>query len=342
MYWTLFPFSFLYYIITSGRNLLFQSNIFRSIKFEIPVISVGNLEVGGTGKTPMTEYLIRHLDKEKNIALLSRGYKRKSKGFRIISDLDNAETAGDEPFQCYMKYKDSVTVAVGKHRELAIPEILKAKPEINLIILDDAFQYRTVKPSLNIMLTRHARPFYKDTVMPTGRLREAKSGVKRSDVIVMTKCPSNLSEKEASLIKSEIRKYHDAPVFFVTTAYEEPVPLLNNVSFTKKVLLVSGIANSSQLEAYVQKHYSLLGHIQFNDHHDYTEEDFVHIKERYRELSAKEDICILITEKDATKWLLDHHTVKIEMLPVFSLPISTKFLFSEAQFHDILRNALKD
>ena len=220
----LFPLAVLYDAITRLRNHLFDSGLKPSFEFETRVISVGNLAVGGTGKTPMTEYLIRILCKDFKISTLSRGYGRRTKGLRFGSNDDTATTLGDEPYQLYRKFNHQVTVAVGEDRAFAIPNILQQFPETEIILMDDAFQHRFVKPQLSILVSEFNNPFYADFVMPFGRLREARKGVARADLIVFTKCPKEATKEEFDLRIKESKKYAgNKPIFFASIRYSLPV-----------------------------------------------------------------------------------------------------------------------
>lgn len=339
----LYPLSFLYSGITGLRNILYDLDIRKSVKFEANVISVGNMEVGGTGKTPMIAYLIDLFKANYNVATLSRGYKRKSKGFRIITDNDDASTAGDEPYQFYCKYKQEITVAVSKERETAIPFILAENPETDIILLDDAYQYRTVRPSLSILLTRYDRLFYEDRVMPSGRLRERKNNINRADIVVVTKCIRGMNELEMEEIEKNIRKFSfNGSIFFTTIKYGKPIPIFHSTTFTPNILLVSGIAHPETLEEYIENTYNLLGHIQYEDHHFYTDDDIDHIHDIYKGHSAKNDISVIITEKDAAKWKSEKIKKLVEFMPVFYLPIEPEFLKKEKEFQDILMNSVKE
>ena len=220
----LFPFSLIYYFLTQFRNWLFEKGIFKSFSFDRVVISVGNLTVGGTGKTPMTEYLTEMLQEDYNLAFLSRGYKRKTRGFRIAEATDDATTIGDEPYEYYRKFNKISTVAVGEDRALSIPKILLKHPEVEVILLDDGFQHRSVKPDINILLTDYGRLFYKDWLLPTGNLREARVNALRAEMVVVTKCPEDIGQDERQEISSRVRKYTrtSAPVFFSKIKYKDP------------------------------------------------------------------------------------------------------------------------
>ncbi|MGI9544653.1 MAG: tetraacyldisaccharide 4'-kinase, partial [Cyclobacteriaceae bacterium] len=270
------PLALIYWLITKLRNHLFDIGYTKSFGFDRLVVAVGNLSVGGTGKTPMVEYLIRLLKDQYSIATLSRGYRRKSSGFKMAVPDDSAESIGDEPYQLYLKFKQEVKIAVGEERALAISSILLDHPEVEVILLDDAFQHRTVQPGLNILLTSFDRPFYEDHVLPVGRLREGRSGASRADVIVVTKCPELLSTIEIEKIKLSISKYaRQAPVFFSRIKYASPKPMIagSNSECSERVILVSGIASSQQLEDYVTQHFKLVKHLKYKDHHHYSAQD---------------------------------------------------------------------
>ena len=208
----LFPFSLIYGFIIVVRNFLFDKDIIKSVSFNFPIIAVGNLSVGGTGKSPMVEYLITLLKDKYKVATLSRGYKRKLKGYVLAQAHTTAIEIGDEPMQFHSKFPD-VAVAVGEERIVAIPQLLQDCPETNVIILDDAFQHRVIKPGFNILLTEYDNLFTKDFFLPAGNLRDQKSSYKKADVIVVTKCPFNLSKEEKDTIKKEIDPLPHQKVF---------------------------------------------------------------------------------------------------------------------------------
>ncbi|MDH5399549.1 MAG: tetraacyldisaccharide 4'-kinase [Cyclobacteriaceae bacterium] len=334
----LFPFSFLYGTIMWGRNFLYDKGIRKSVRFEVNVISVGNLAVGGTGKTPVVEYLTRLLAGDHQTAILSRGYRRKTKGFRLAGEEDNARTIGDEPFQYYRKFSDQVEVAVGEHREVAIPFILAERPDIKVIILDDAFQHRVVNPSFSIMLTRFDRLFYRDYVLPSGRLREGRQGAKRADVIVVTHCPESMEGKKMDEISLAIARYSSASVFFACLKYDNPVPVYGDAIWNNHVILVSGIAHADQLENYVAGRWDLLTHVNYADHFSYPLTAIRKIKS----LAEKKDCVILTTEKDAAKWVSEEIAHELSELPVFYLPVRFVFLERGTEFDGKIRNSLKE
>lgn len=325
----LLPFSLLYYWVTKFRNHLYNIDYKKSFRFDTMVLSVGNLSVGGTGKSPMVEYLIRLLSEENKITTLSRGYGRKTSGFRLANEDDNAATLGDEPFQFYTKYKEKINVAVGEERALAIPQILFEIPDNQIIILDDAYQHRTVIPNLSILLTDFSSPFFNDNLLPSGRLREGKSGANRADIIIATKCPHDLSEAALQGMSEKIKTYakNGTPIFFSGIKYLQPKNIRESDAsvFFKNVLLVSGIANAAPLEEYVKSNFNLCAHLDFADHHNYGVKDLQQIKNKFAAIDF-EDKVILTTEKDAMRLSADTFKSELEGLPIFYLPIQTYFL----------------
>ncbi|MDO1445110.1 tetraacyldisaccharide 4'-kinase [Rhodocytophaga aerolata] len=324
----LFPFAVVYQWITSFRNWLYENGYKQHVSFPLPVISVGNLTVGGTGKTPHVEYLIRLLKDHKQLATLSRGYGRQTTGFIIADKQASAATIGDEPMQFYQKFSSQIKVTVGEKRVPAVEQLLRKYPQIELILLDDAFQHRAIKPAYSILLSDYHRPFYKDFVLPAGRLRESRQGAKRADVIIVSKCPADIRTAERETIITQIRKYSqtETPVYFTSIDYGQPVPYHPSAVFNAKVLLVSGLANSAPLEQYVRSHYQLVHHLDFNDHHTYTRQDIVHMQKNLEQYGA--DV-ILTTEKDYVKLMQAPFADLVEPLPFYFLPIEVRFLFGE-------------
>ena len=332
----LYPFTLLYMMITSFRNHLYNIGYTRSFNYDIMTINVGNLSVGGTGKTPMVEYLIRLLRKQYALATLSRGYKRKSKGIIIASPTSTVHDLGDEPFQYHLNFGDQVFVAVGEERSLAIPKILMEHPETQAILLDDAYQHRTVTPDLNILLTQYSSPFYKDHVLPSGLLREKRSGAKRADIIVVTKCPMNLEEGEKSEITARIKKYAkpEAEVFFSAIRYGIPVALNKTDTFSGNVIVFAGLANMQPMVDYVTNTFELADSISFKDHHHYTIKEVEALVGKAKELNAT----LLTTEKDIVKLRSKDYLKVVEDVGLFYLPISVQFLFDEGEEFDLLVN----
>ena len=335
----LYPFAALYDGITRFRNHLYDIGHTPSFEFETFVISIGNLSVGGTGKTPMAEYLIRLLTDSKNVTTLSRGYGRKTKGLRFASTHDSAATLGDEPFQFYLKFKEKINVTVAEDRAFAIPHILHEYPDTEIILMDDAYQHRSVRPQLSVLLTDYWNPFYSDMVLPAGRLREARSGAKRADVLVVTKCPPNLDEATRNRIATEAQKYAPGkPVFFGAIKYAAPIPFGKPVELTKQVILVTGIAKAETLIAYVEANFTLIKHFYFTDHHSYTKNDLTKILEVQKKAGA--EVCIVTTEKDMTKLIDAQFKDYISSAPWYYLPMESYFLKDGQKFDDFISDSI--
>lgn len=331
----LFPFAMLYDAATALRNTLYDRNYKPTTRFDLPVISVGNLAVGGTGKTPMVEYLIRLLSPEFRIATLSRGYGRKTKGFKIAGKADSAASLGDEPYQIYKKFSPQVDVTVGEERAYAIPMILQEKEDVNTIILDDAYQHRSVTPGFSILLTEYSNPFFNDYVLPMGRLREARQGADRADIVVVTKCPPHLGEDEMMDFENHIHNYTARPVFFSQIRYGEPVGFGQPGTRSKNVILVSAIANAHILEEHVSKNYALVKHFSFRDHYALTNNDLQKIESLLKQFPEGE-ISILTTEKDMVKLQDNELKLKVSKLPFFYLPIETEFIRNGKDFDTLV------
>ena len=288
----LFPFSLIYAAITSLRNFLYDKGIKKSTAFNLPIIAVGNLSVGGTGKTPMVEYLIRLLSDNHNLAVLSRGYKRKSKGFYLANATTTIEEIGDEPFQYHSKFRN-IHVAVNADRVEGVNTILASLPKTDVVLLDDAFQHRRIKAGFYIMLTAYNDLFYNDLVLPAGNLRECKSGVKRANIVVVTKCPKDLAEQEMLQIKSKIAIDNDK-IFFSTINYHHSVTNnLEEIAVTdlkNDFIAVAGIAKPEYFYAYLKCDKNNCS--TFPDHHFFSNQDINNI------LQKANGRKIITTEKD--------------------------------------------
>ena len=323
----LFPIVPFYYLVTWFRNKLYDFGIKSSRSFNVPVICVGNLSVGGTGKTPMIEYLIRLLKNDYKIATLSRGYKRKTKGFVIADKNINVEDIGDEPFQFFKKFKDLI-VSVDANRRNGIEHLLKLKQKPDIILLDDAFQHRKVKAGFNILLTSFDNLYSNDIVLPTGNLREPKSGAKRANVIIVTKCPNSISDSEKNKIKSRLMLLMHQHVFFSSIVYsntikntDEEMPLEDLKG--RKFCLVTGIANAKPLVEYLNSEGLNFEHLNFNDHHEFSENEIELIK-------TKE--LIITTEKDFMR--LEPYFKGKNM--IFYIPIETS-LDNASEFDGLVK-----
>ncbi|WP_439481548.1 tetraacyldisaccharide 4'-kinase [Cyclobacterium plantarum] len=333
----LFPFAMLYGGITAFRNHLFDAGLKRSQQFEVPTIVAGNLAVGGTGKTPFVEFLIKHLTPKVNLAVLSRGYGRKTRGFILADDSVGPLEIGDEPFQIYAKFKDKVRVAVGEERILAIPMILAADDGVQGILLDDAYQHRYLKADLYVLLTTYGQPFYEDFLLPMGRLREGRKNANRADAVVVTKCPDSISPEEKKVITGSIKRYTRAevPVYFAGLRYGKPYPLAaGEMRHHKNLILLTGIVDYRPMLNELNKNHKVLEVISFPDHHRYSENDMLKIRnvcDKYKESRP----ALVTTEKDASK-LRDKKLLKIlQHLPIFALPVEVVMEKNDEQ--DLLR-----
>lgn len=325
----LFPFGLLYGLITSMRNFLFDKGILKSHAFDLPVIAVGNLSVGGTGKTPQIEYLISLLADSYKVATLSRGYKRKSKGFILADATSNAEILGDEPFQFFQKF-DNIQVAVDADRKNGIEKLLlqDGKPEV--ILLDDAFQHRKVKAGFYVLLTSFGDLYSDDFVLPTGNLRECRSGAKRANVVVVTKCPFELSVEEQKDIRNRLKVAKNQELYFTTIVYDDCIYSENEtlkVSEIKEVnkVLLAGIAKPEPFFSFLKHKNDVC--LVFPDHHHFTEKDILDIKKK------SINKVIITTEKDYVRL---KGSIPSEQL--FYLPIKSQFLVGADRFNKTILN----
>ncbi len=333
----LFPFSLLFGLAVIIRNLLFDKGIRKSASFNMPVICVGNLSIGGTGKSPMVEYLLSLLKDRYRVATISRGYKRKTKGYALANEQTTALEVGDEPKQFHTKFP-AVAVAVGEERIVAIPQLLHDRPDTEVIILDDAFQHRTVKAGLNILLTEHSNLFTQDFFLPTGDLRDQRSSYKRADAIIVTKCRADLTENKKIDIVSEIRPLEHQHVFFTTIEYGIPYHIITQqekiITGNDEVLLICGIANPGPLKNYIGEQAKTYYEHLYSNHYIFTIDDLEDISSKFKQIENENKI-ILTTEKDAVR--LIKFGTELKSLPFYVLPVAHRFLFEEgAQFNKIV------
>ncbi|HXC05727.1 MAG TPA: tetraacyldisaccharide 4'-kinase [Bacteroidia bacterium] len=328
----LFPFSLLYGFILRVRNWLYDNGILESWSPPLPVICIGNLNIGGSGKTPHTEYLIRLLKNHYKIAILSRGYGRTTRGFRYLSPDCTALEAGDEPLQLFRKFGKEVLVAVDENRRKGIEKLIHDHPELELIILDDAYQHRRVKASLNILLTDYSQPFYTDLILPAGNLREPRSGWKRCDMLVVTKCPDVLTNVQEEAFRKAVP---GKKVFFTAVRYEGPV-LLSTGEPTEfpddkpGILALSGIANSKPFETWLKTKTEELEVLEFPDHHIYSPSDLDKMRTQLNAMSKKSNI-IATTEKDAIRLYQPSLSTYVEQLPIYYVPIAIEIRQDDKQ-----------
>ncbi len=334
----LLPLAIIYGWIIAVRNWLYNKQYLKSVGFNIPIICIGNLSLGGTGKSPMVEHLLSLLSEKYKVATLSRGYKRKSKGYALANLNTTALEIGDEPMQFHIK-QPNVSVAVCERRIEAIPQLIQDIPHLQAIILDDAFQHREIIAGLNIILTDYNNLYCDDIFFPTGDLRDERKSSKRADIIVVTKCPSDLSEAERDEIIEKLYPEQHQSVFFTSIAYEKPYHIYNpndqwTLSLNDEVLLVCGIANPLPLKEYLHENTNTYYQISYSDHHIFSIEDLNEIKEKFDQITSNSKL-ILTTEKDAVR--LVKYTEELHNIPLYVLPIKPQFLFNaETVFNDLV------
>jgi tetraacyldisaccharide 4'-kinase len=330
----LFPLAIIYGAVIKTRNLLYNKNIIKSVEFNLPIICVGNISVGGTGKSPMVDYLVKLLKQQYEIATLSRGYKRRTSGYLLANEKSTDIEIGDEPMQFHLGHPE-IAVAVGEKRIEAIPQLLYDRPQTKLIILDDAFQHREIYAGLNIVLTDHANLYTRDFFLPTGDLRDERANMKRAQVIVVTKCPLSLTEHERFKLIKELSPEPDQQIFFTGIHYGKPYHLVSGekIELNKEmeVMLICGIANPLPLTQYIHEHTKTYDAMFFSDHHLFSIDDLTAIKNRFDFLSEKNKI-ILTTEKDAVRLIKFKELLKDT--PIYVIPISLEFLFDQRNEFD--------
>lgn len=346
----LLPFSLAYGIGIYLRNLAFDLNILKSETFELPVICVGNLTVGGTGKTPLIELLIELLQPGYKVAVLSRGYRRKTKGYFLAGKKATPKKIGDEPYQIYKKY-DKVLVAVCEDRVEGIKRILYREKKPDVILLDDAYQHRYVKPGLSILLIDFSRPVFKDVLLPAGDLREGFRGRKRADIIMVTKCPYEPDNLAINYWKKKLRLLHGQSLFFSSISYGQPLQVFakddREILFSVfrkekvKVLLVTGIANPKSLMNQLEKEEIKYEMMTFPDHHQFNREDILKIKKKFKSVSGRKKV-IFTTEKDAVRF---QHIKKFPVSlkhKIFYIPISNTILHGKQnEFESLISSYVK-
>ncbi|WP_338759480.1 tetraacyldisaccharide 4'-kinase [Bernardetia sp. ABR2-2B] len=361
MKYLLFPFAILYDLITQVRNYFYDKKWFKSVQPSVFTISVGNLTVGGTGKTPHIEYLIRYfLEKNESsenykLATLSRGYGRETKGFILANEQTTASEIGDEPMQFYQKFAannklEKVNITVCEKRVLGMQKILELFLNTKTILLDDAFQHRAIKPHFSILLSDYNRPFYEDFLLPMGRIRENRKGAKRADVVLVSKCPLDLTEEKRKYICQKINYYTKSPVFFTSFDYDKAVSLLDSnqelkLEDDKKYSfgILTGIANYKPFQKYIETQFASFGklesHKHFPDHYNYTEKDIEFLKNKNQ--GSDSNITWFTTEKDAVKLrpLIESFSKEEQnKISIFYIPIKVVFLDKneEKQFQELI------
>ena len=334
----LIPLSFLYGTITTVRNWLFDINLLKSTAFPIPIISIGNLSVGGTGKTPHTEFVLSILQNDWKTAVLSRGYKRKTKGFYLADKNSNAEKLGDESFQIYTKHPKTI-VAVDEKRVHGVQNLCTSHRDLQVVVLDDAFQHRHIHPGLSILLTDYNKLYSRDSMMPLGRLREKKSASKRANIIIVTKCPDEIRPIDMRLIETELAIEHKQSLFFSSYRYQEIIPVFPK-TITKRrtclslqkskagILVVAGIVSPQAIVTHLQNYTENITSLFFPDHYGFKQKDFNQIIKKLDAIDATDKI-LLVTEKDAARLISNPLFPEKLKARTYALPIKVEILQNE-------------
>ena len=329
----LFPFSFLYYIITLIRNLFFDWEIFKSQKLQEPSICIGNLSVGGSGKTPMTIYLSNLLKNDFQVQILSRGYGRKTSGYKEVTLDSTSDDVGDEPLLYKKRFKSEITVAVAEKRSLGANELLKIQTKNSILLLDDAFQHRSVNAGFSVLLTPFQQIFSNDFLFPVGNLREARCGAIRADCIVITKCPESIEASHKNRIIECMQKY-SKPIFFSSIEYGELISFGAKRTSFETVLLVCGIAQPETLIIKLRKKYKVEV-LLFADHHNFDSSDIKQIHQKF-DTFALENTAIITTEKDYVRLQTKLTADELENYPWYYLPIELK-IENEDEFNFLIK-----
>lgn len=337
------PIAAAYGLGVSIRNALYQVGFLKGTRFNVPVISVGNLTMGGAGKTPHVEYLATWLSQYINVSILSRGYKRKTKGFLAVQGHHQVEQVGDEAVQYRRKFPH-LGIYVSESRVLGIPKIVADRPDSQTILLDDGFQHRAVSPGLNILLTEFDRPFATDYLLPVGRLREWRRGYQRADIIIVTKCPTNLGENERSRLIELIRPLDHQQVFFTRYRYGRPYHLFYPSMQTSlhpalSILALSGIAKTDYFLRHLEENVAEVKAIEYEDHHYFSKYEVAHLKKEFDAIENQQKI-IVTTQKDATRLERHQSYLRSENLPIYVLPAFVSFDRDEHLFNQSIQNFL--
>lgn len=324
--------------------MLYDSEVIKPTKFNIPVIGIGNLSIGGAGKTPHVEYLISLLHPFINVATLSRGYNRETSGFRLVKPQDTALNVGDEPLMYARKFKD-LPVAVGENRSLAIPQIIKSYPDLQTVLLDDAFQHRSVTPYINVLLTQYEMPFYNDYLLPSGRLREWRASYKRADIIIITKCPEDLTINKRDEFIEKLKPFPNQKVFFTRYEYGNLYQFYNashrlEIQKDHDVMVISAIANTSYLEKYISSKTDSYLNVAYEDHHNFESTDVASIIQTFQNRETKTKY-IITTEKDAVRLQPYAKLLYDSKIPIYVLPVRVQFLFDgNIEFDQMIKDRL--
>ncbi len=334
----LYPFSIVYGLITGFRNWLFNQGILKSTSFNFPIISVGNLAVGGTGKTPHTEFILSIFKDELSTAVLSRGYKRTTKGFYLANNQSTSKTIGDEPYQIFRKFPE-ITVAVDEKRVHGIKKLMELNPGLKLAILDDAYQHRYIQAGFSILLTDYSNLYTRDILLPAGTLREWKSGSKRANMIIVTKCPADFKPIDMRVIESELKPQTNQNVFFSRYIYDELKPVFpdsepedrsfENIKETNaSVLLVCGIVTPKAIVDYLEKFSDSVTTLFYPDHYAFQAKDMAIVKSRFEKINSPLKV-LIVTEKDAARLVSNPDFPESLKSKTYSLPIRVEILHNQ-------------
>jgi len=339
----LYPFALIYGAIVWLRNRLYDAKVFSSIEFSVPVIAIGNLSTGGTGKTPHVEYLVRLLQYRYRVATMSRGYKRHTQGFLLADGQSNALRIGDEPMQYHLKFPE-LAVCVAEERITGIPALLQQRPDVEVILLDDAYQHRSVKAGLNILITDYSRPFYTDHILPFGSLRESRSASNRANIIIVSKCPPDISTAQAGDITQKIAPLPHQQVFFTGLVYGRPYNFISRDEIEiagKHIILVCGIARPEPLVAYLRTQATDVHALPYADHHYFVSSDLEEIRSAYDNWDAPNKI-IVTTEKDAARLYLHLDKIKEWNITLAVIPVAVNVLLDKGAAFDAAVSAYVD
>lgn len=331
----MYPISRIYGCIMAMRNKMFDIGLLKQHSFDVPVIVVGNIAVGGTGKTPHTEYLIEALRGNHTVGVLSRGYKRRTRGFVLATKRSRPEDIGDESYQIYQKYGDDISIAVCEDRVKGIKALLEVNKKIDVILLDDAFQHRYVKPSLSIVLTEFGRPAFVDDLLPYGRLRESLAAFNRADIVIVTKCSDEMKPMDFRIFKEHLNLFPYQKIFFSKYSYGHLVsvfpesvtyiPYLDWLTPQDSIILLSGVANPKPFAKFLKGYKAKIKMLRFPDHHDFSQHDMLLIKKRYDEMTGQRKF-ILTTEKDAVRLSNNPYFPHSLKSSIFYIPVKVEFM----------------
>lgn len=338
--WYLYPFSVVYHCITGLRNLFYDWGILKSTRFRVPIIGVGNLSVGGSGKSPMVMYLAELLHDDTRTGILSRGYGRKTKGYYVANYRSNYNIVGDEAMQLFQRFKNKFVIGVCENRVEGAKKLI-SDMDLGVLILDDSYQHRAISAGFNILLTDYHNPYFTDYILPAGDLRESRAGMKRADIIMVTKCPEILTEEKKQYFISKINPKKYQKVFFSSIDYDENIRSkytdmsVKNLKYYE-VLLITGIANPSLMLKELSKYTDKIKHLKFKDHHSFTDKDVQKIAEEYRKMG--EYRIILTTEKDFVRLMdFDYLDEKLYYWPI-NVEINNKEEFNKIILDYVRKN----